>query len=208
MRLLFVAVTFMSLVLGPNAPAAAQSRREPDLNVDALLQSRRCPSRPHHVGCRILTEFAATREPLRLPTGKSDWFGRIISIDGELDRPLQYAAQVANTGGIAHVNMSAPVAESPEETRAMQELLLTVQSGSRPVGNHPALTLVTSRKQPLERLTPTRGRSYVRVRDPRRMYVRKAGDRLLIVGHGGEAFSLQEQGQRSNTWCAELWRVQ
>jgi hypothetical protein len=99
-------------------------------------------------------------------------------------------------------------AESPEETRAMQELLFAVQSGSRPAGDNPALTLVTLRKQPLERLTPTRGSSYVRVREPRRVYVRQAGNRLLIVSLAGEAFALEQQGHRSKTWCAELWRVQ
>jgi len=208
MRSLFVALSFMSLALGVTTAEAAPSDREPDLNVDALLGARRCASRPDHVGCRILTEFAATREALRLPRGRSDWFGRIISIDGELDRPQQYFAQVANTGRGPHVNMGTPVAESPEEIRAMQELLLAVQSGSRPASNHPALTLVTLRKQRLEKLTPTRGSSYVRVRDPRRMYVRQAGNRLLIVGHGGEPFSLADQGHRSKTWCAELWRVQ
>jgi hypothetical protein len=208
MRSLFVALTFMSLALSAIAAEAAPGKREPDLNVDGLLGARRCPSRPHHVGCRILTEFAATRERLRLPAGNSNWFGRIISIDGELDRPHEYFAQVANAAGVAHVNMGILPAESPEETRAMQELLFAVQSGSRPAGDNPALTLVTLRKQPLERLTPTRGPSYVRVRDPRRVYVRQAGNRLLIVSLAGEAFALEQQGHRSKTWCAELWRLQ
>jgi hypothetical protein len=98
--------------------------------------------------CRLqnLHEFAATREALRLPRGRSDWFGRIISIDGELDRPQQYFAQVANTPGCT-CQHGYPLAESPEESR---------HAGAPAGGAKGSGLRATTRRSPLSRYASSR----------------------------------------------------
>ncbi|MBX3233112.1 MAG: hypothetical protein KIT84_13160 [Labilithrix sp.] len=182
---------------------------QPDVSLAAVSVLARCATEKTHPACRLLKDFEAA--PTYTETAATVlWFGESIGIGGAGDttkEPLFVTLELSPSGlaGAARVLLYDDAAERKDG----DALLAAVKQGK---------TIPTSKAAKLMRTAPpangplklakTKGRSLAFVETPPKVYVRKSGDRLLVLEYDPDSSLAHDSRSLSaKAWIAEAWLV-
>jgi hypothetical protein len=187
-----------------DAPAVA------DLDLAALTKTLGCDKKPTHAGCKLLAEFGGASAALDLSGADSVWYGETVGIGGAADGKTDfYFLQVGTQGGLLKGSARSLLPENPKETDDATRLLAATKGGSSLPSSDAAKFIRTA--------TPPRGKETISKThgtssklSASSHYVRRSGDRLLIVEYDGTPIdhgTANIHRPSGDAWVAELWKL-
>lgn len=235
--LLFNTATSKAPVPGPMpgpapvyADAAPMEARPPahsaatDLDVPGATRAL-CAARAGEP-CRILSEFATATELKDLPTtGQDVWYGFSYAIGGTADKKRELFFLQIQRGytpspepsldpAVLDVSGSgrALIPDDASEEKDAVALYTAVKKGDpAPKGSKTAEYVRSNAPKEWRAMVKTTGASIGLLLGPGQphVFVRKAGDRVLVVEYdGGALLGHADKGVSAKAWCAELWKLQ
>lgn len=179
-----------------------------DVNLILVSALARCASQGTHPACRILKDFEAAGSYTEF-SPKVLWFGESIGVGGSGDSTREpFFVQVESAGGTMQGSARTLIVDNAAERKDSSDLLAASKAGrALPTSKAAAfMRTVPAPGGPL-RLTRVGGRSVAFVETPVKTYVRRLGDRLLIVEHNGSLLGHDRTTLTANAWVAEAFIV-
>ena len=197
-------------------PAKSSSSGEPETmvlpDVDVMLVTTKtgCDTNPATAGCKLLRDFDQADAYADLPATKIVWFGESYGLGGAGEGAKEpFFVNVENRAA-AHAGAARTlIPENPKEKKDAESLLVATKAG-RALPNSEAAKFMIDSKPPggLLTLVRTKGRSYVLKETPPKVYLRRLGDRVLILEYSGSPIGHDRAGGvEAMAWIAETWAV-
>jgi hypothetical protein len=195
----------------PTLTPTNQLSGAPDVDlkvVDALVG---CP-KSGHPACRLLTDFALGTPYNDTPASPNDvvWYGETIGLGGPGNMKKEYFfVQVEGTPDGPNASPRSLIPGNAKETKEASDLVAALRS-NKPLPQNSALSYIkTTGSTNMKRLMKSGGTSTeFQTELPRMTYMRRIGNRLLVLEYTGSSLGHGGNGAVSaNGWIAETWVV-
>lgn len=190
-----------------NTPAPSGS---PDVDLAAVNALVKCPG-SGHVACRLLTDFALGTPYNDTPSSGNNvlWYGETTGIGGPgSGRKEFFFVQVEGTPDGPNASPRSLIPSNPKETKEASDLVFALKN-NKPLPNNSALTYIKTVGGNMKKMIKSSGTSMeFQTELPRMTYMRRIGNRLIILEYTGSGLGHGGTGAVSaNGWIAETWVV-
>jgi hypothetical protein len=180
----------------------------PDIDVVLVTSATGCATKPSSPGCKLLRDFDTADTYVDLPAGKVIWYGESYGIGGAPEgtkEPFFVNVEKNMTGwGVAARSL---IPDNAKEKKDAEDLLAATKVGAaRPASEAASFMRTAQPPGGLRNIVKTKGRSHVLVETPSKVYLRRAGNRLLILEYSGSPIGHDRAGGvPAIAWIAETW---
>lgn len=190
-----------------NSPLPGAS---PDVDLAAVNAAANCP-KSGLSACRLLTDFALGTPYIDTPAGNGNvvWYGETTGLGGPGNGKKEFFfVQVESTPQGANASPRSLIPSNAKETKEASDLVAALR-GSKAVPNNSALAYIKSAGGNMKHLIRSSGQSTeFETELPRMTYMRRIGNRLLVLEYTGSPLGHGGTGAVSaNGWIAETWVV-
>lgn len=183
----------------------------PDVDLTTVNALVGCP-KSGHPACRLLTDFALGTPYNDTPASPNNvvWYGETTGMGGAGNFKKEFFfVQVEGTPSGPNASPRSLIPGNAKETKEASDLVAALRN-NKPLPNNSALTYIKttggSNMKPLMKSAGTSTEFQTEL--PRMTYMRRNGNRLLILEYTGTSLGHGGTGATSaNGWIAETWIV-
>jgi hypothetical protein len=193
-----------------NAPAVHGSGVPADVDIVLVTSATGCDKKPAHAGCKLLKEFDGAEPYVDMPKTKVVWYGESIGLGGAGDAKVEpFFVQVAPTATGFGAAARTLIPENAKEKKDATDLLAAAKTGrSMPASDAAKFMRDAPPPHGMMNIVLTKGRSHALVETPTKVFLRRSGNRLLVLEHSGSPLGHDGTGAAPATaWIAETWLV-
>lgn len=194
-----------------NAPALAGAGVPADVDIVLVTTASGCDKKPTHAGCKLLKEFDAADPYVDMPKTKVVWYGESYGLGGAGDGKVEpFFVQVAPTSAGFGASARSLIPENAKEKKDAADLLAAVKAG-RAQPTSAAADFMRNAAPPhgMLNVVLTKGRSHVLVDTPPKVFLRRTGNRLLVLEYSGSPLGHDSAGgAAASAWIAETWLLE
>lgn len=179
----------------------------PDVDLVLVTSATGCDKKPASVGCKLLRDFDQADAYVDLPASKAVWFGESYALGASDGAKEPFFANIEKTatgfGGAAR----SLIPENPKEKKDSDDLLAATKA-ARAVPTSEAATFMRTAAPVggFRTVVKTKGRSHALLDVPTKVYLRRIGDRLLILEYSGSPLGHDSAGgQAATAWISQTW---
>ena len=178
-----------------------------DIDLVLVTSVTGCDKKTTSVGCKLLKDFDQADTYVDMPASKVVWYGEsyaLVTTDGTKEPFFANIEKTATGFGGAARSL---IPENPKEKKDADDLLAASKS-ARAVPTSEAAKFMRSVAPPggLRNIVKTKGRSHAFVEAPTKVYLRRIGDRLLILEYSGSPLGHDSAGGVVATaWISQTW---
>ena len=189
---------------GPTGPGVTNPA---DVDTVLLTSVTGCDKKPASTGCKLLKDFDQADAYVDLPSSKVVWFGESYALGATDGAKEPFFANIEKTatgfGGAAR----SLIPENPKEKKDSDDLLAATKAARAVPTSEAARFMRTATPVGgLRNIVKTKGRSHAFVEAPTKVYLRRLGDRLLILEYSGSPLGHDSAGgQAATAWIAQTW---
>jgi hypothetical protein len=193
---------------GASGTAESTNRIPADIDLVLVTTSTGCDKKLTSPGCKLLRDFDQADTYVDFPVTKIVWFGESYGLGGAGDAAKEPFFVNVEKGAAGFAGAARTlIPENPKEKKDSDTLLAATKAGHS-VPNSEAAKFMLDAKPPggLLTIVKTKGRSHALSEIPTKVYVRRLGDRLLILEYTGSPIGHDRAGGVAATaWIAETW---
>jgi hypothetical protein len=180
-----------------------------DVDVEALIDDVKCKKSDDRKGCECLRAFDKAKAFDDMPDdGQDNWVGYTYALGGSGNGKKQYFFGQFKSGK-GNVRVLFP--ENDDEEADAKKLVKAVSGGDKAPKDSEAAKFIKTAKPEggFHTAGKTKGVSLKLDVDEGIAYLRRDGDRLLVVesGDGEIQMSFKDQKLSAKVFCSELWKM-
>lgn len=191
-----------------NAPVVPGVGVPVDIDIVNVTMATGCDKKPAHAGCKLLRDFDGAEPYVDMPKTKVVWYGESIGLGGAGDAKVEpFFVQVAPTQAGFGASARSLIPENAKEKKDAADLLAAVKVGhSIPASEAAAFMRNATPPHGMLNVVLTKGRSHALVETPTKVYLRRTGNRLLVLEYSGSPLGHDSAGGAvASGWIAETW---